>query len=91
MTRLTVTERGEVTLDENTLEHLGIRPGGKIVLDLLPGRRAELRADKQPASWEDLRGFFVGKTNGTKLTIDQINDAIASAGAEAGMSGLKKR
>jgi bifunctional DNA-binding transcriptional regulator/antitoxin component of YhaV-PrlF toxin-antitoxin module len=88
MSILTVTARGQVTFRKEVLHHLGIRPGEKITLDLLPGGRAELKAEKPKGSWEDLRGFFAGKTNGVRLTIEEINDAIAEAGSAAGMAGL---
>ena len=44
MTTLTVTERGQVTFRKVVLQHLGIQPGEKIELDLLPGDRAALKA-----------------------------------------------
>ena len=46
MTTLTVTIRGQVTFKKDVLRHLGIRPGDKIHLDLLPNGRAELQAEK---------------------------------------------
>lgn len=33
-------------------------------------------------------GILKGKTNGARLNIEEINEAIAEAGAEAGMGGL---
>lgn len=42
MTTLTVTARGQVTFRKEVLQHLGIKPGDKIELDLLPDGRAEL-------------------------------------------------
>jgi hypothetical protein len=33
-------------------------------------------------------GILEGKTNGARLSIGEINEAIAEAGAEAGMGGL---
>lgn len=36
MAILTVTARGQVTLKKEVLQHLGIKPGDKIELDLLP-------------------------------------------------------
>ncbi|TSA14994.1 MAG: AbrB/MazE/SpoVT family DNA-binding domain-containing protein, partial [Comamonadaceae bacterium] len=36
MTTLTVTARGQVTFRRDVLRHLGIQPGQKIELDLLP-------------------------------------------------------
>ena len=43
MTLLTVTARGQVTFRKDVLKHLGIRPGDKIRLELLPDGRAELK------------------------------------------------
>jgi bifunctional DNA-binding transcriptional regulator/antitoxin component of YhaV-PrlF toxin-antitoxin module len=84
MTTLTVTARGQVTFRKEVLQHLGIQPGEKIELDLLPGGRAELKASQPKGSFRDLHGFLKGKTNGQVLTIEEIDEAIAEAGAAAG-------
>ncbi|EGD19854.1 hypothetical protein XGA_1498, partial [Xanthomonas hortorum ATCC 19865] len=44
MTTLTVTARGQVTFRKDVLQHLGIRPGDKIELNLLPDGRGVLKA-----------------------------------------------
>ncbi len=85
MATLTVTARGQVTFRKDVLKHLGIRPGDKIRLDLLPDGRAELKADESEGSWDDLRNFFAGKTNGARFTIEELNHAIAEAGAAAAL------
>jgi bifunctional DNA-binding transcriptional regulator/antitoxin component of YhaV-PrlF toxin-antitoxin module len=87
MATLTVTSRGQVTIRKDVLQHLGIEPGGKIHIDLLPDGRAELRADNTKGTVRDLRGFLKGKTNGTHLSLDEIDEAIAEAGAQAGKGG----
>lgn len=84
MSTLTVTARGQVTFRKEVLQHLGIKPGEKIELDLLPDGRAELRATHPKGSFRDLRGILKGKTNGARLSIDEINEAIAEAGAKSG-------
>ena len=84
MTTLTVTARGQVTFRKDVLKHLGIQPGGKIRLDLLPDGRAELKADQPRGSWRELNGMLRGKGNGVRLSIEELNDAIADAGAAAG-------
>lgn len=91
MTTLTVTARGQVTFRKDVLKHLGIRPGDKIRLDLLPNGKAELAAEQPKGSWHELGGLLKGKGNGARLSIDELNDAIADAGADAGMRGLKRR
>ena len=87
MAQLSVTSRGQVTFRKDVLKHLGIQPGDKIRLDLLPGGRAELQAEQPTGSWADLRGILDGKTNGAILTIDEINEAIVESYVEAGMAG----
>lgn len=91
MTTLTVTARGQVTFRKDVLQHLGIRPGDRIRLDLLPDGRAELRADAPDGSWDDLQNFFTGKTNGARLSIEDIDDLIAEAGAAAGRTGADRK
>ena len=44
MTTLTVAARGQVTFRKEVLQHLGIKPGERIELELLPDGRAELKA-----------------------------------------------
>lgn len=84
MTTLTVTARGQVTFRKDVLQHLGIKPGERIELDLLPDGRAALRAIQQKASFRTLHGFLTGKTSGKVLTVEEMDDAIAEAGAAAG-------
>lgn len=90
MATLTLTARGQITLRKEVLQHLGIKPGEKIHMELLPGGRGEFRAETKKRPLSDLFGCLNGKTNGVVLTIDEINEAIAEAGAEAGMAGLER-
>ena len=87
MTTLTVTEQGQVTFRSDVLDHLGIRPGGKIRLNLLPNGRAELTAEQPQGSWDALQNFFAGETNGKQLSIEDLNEAIAEAAAAAVQAG----
>jgi hypothetical protein len=54
MVTLTVPKRGQVTFRKDALKHLGIQPGGKIRLDLLPAGRA---GRDQRGHTSDARGF----------------------------------
>jgi antitoxin PrlF len=40
-TTLTVTSKGQVTLRKDILRHLGVAPGQKIDIEMLPDRRLE--------------------------------------------------
>jgi bifunctional DNA-binding transcriptional regulator/antitoxin component of YhaV-PrlF toxin-antitoxin module len=73
---LTVTARGQVTFRKDLLKHLGLQPGQKIEVDLLPEGRFQVRAARPKGSIDDFIGFLAGKT--TKVaTIEEINEAIA--------------
>jgi antitoxin PrlF len=49
-TTLTITAKGQVTLRKEVLQHLGVKPGEKVIVDFLAAGRAELRAAKSTAS-----------------------------------------
>jgi hypothetical protein len=72
-----------VTFRKEVLRHLGVKPGEKIQVELLPGGELRGRAARPKGKIEDVFGMLAGKTN-VKLTIDEINEAIAVAGAAAG-------
>ena len=40
---LTVTAQGQITLGKEVLEHLGVRPGGRVDVDLLKTGRCGCR------------------------------------------------
>jgi bifunctional DNA-binding transcriptional regulator/antitoxin component of YhaV-PrlF toxin-antitoxin module len=73
---LTVTAKGQVTFRKDVLKHMGLQPGQKVELDLLPDGRIQLSAARPKGSIEDFIGCLAGKT--TKVaTIEEINEAIA--------------
>lgn len=79
-TLLTVTARGQVTFRKHVLQHLGIKAGEKIELDLLPDGRVSLRAVRPAGSIGAFVGFLAGKTKKV-ATLDEINDAAAQGWA----------
>lgn len=80
MTTLTVTSRGQVTFRKDILRHLGVKPGEKIELELLPGGKGMLRSAKPTGRIEDVFGMLAGKSK-TKLTIEEIKEATERAWA----------
>lgn len=76
MATLTVTARGQVTFRKDLLKHLGLQPGQKVEVDLLPEGRVQIRAARPKGSIDDFIGCLAGKT--TKVaSIEEINEAIA--------------
>lgn len=76
MTTLSVTTRGQVTFRKRILQHLGIEPGGKIELDLLPDGRGVIRAARPSGKVDSFIGMLAGRTKKI-ATIEEINDAAA--------------
>lgn len=78
--KLSVTERGQVTLRKDVLKHVGVKPGEKVELVLLPGGRAELRAAQPTGTINDFIGFLSGKTDKV-ATLEEIKRATEDAWA----------
>ena len=76
MTVLTVTARGQVTFRKDVLQHLGIKPGEKIELDLLPDGRGLLKAARPSGTIKGFFGLLAGRTKKV-ATIEEINEATA--------------
>ncbi|MBE2241727.1 MAG: AbrB/MazE/SpoVT family DNA-binding domain-containing protein [Burkholderiaceae bacterium] len=76
MATLTVTARGQVTFRKEVLQHLGIKPGEKIELDLLPDGRGVLKAARPAGSIKSFVGLLADRTRKV-ATIEEINDAAA--------------
>ncbi len=80
MAVLTVTARGQVTFRKDVLQHLGVEPGGKIVLELLPDGRGVLRAAKPAGTIEGFIGLLAGRTK-KAASIEEIGEAAAQGWA----------
>lgn len=72
MAILTVTARGQVTFRKDILAHLGIKPGEKIELDLLPDGRGILKAARTTGSIDGFVGLLAGQTKKI-ATIEEIS------------------
>ena len=83
MATLTVTARGQVTFRKEVLQHLGIKPGEKIELDLLPDGRGLLKAARPTGSIDAFVGMLAGRSKKV-ATIEEIGEASAR-----GWSGKK--
>ncbi len=73
MPTLKLTSRGQVTLRKDVLRHFGVKPGDKINLELLPGGKGVVQAERKKGNISDLAGFLKEKTNGVRLTVEEIN------------------
>ena len=72
---LTVTAKGQVTLLQSVLEHLGVGPGQKLGVALLPGGRVELRPVEDLSAITDLRGVLQ-RPGQRVVTLQDMQEAI---------------
>lgn len=82
MTLLTITAKGQVTLKQDLLKHLGVSPGEKIEADKLPDGRIVVRAVAQDGTIADFVGCLAQR-RGPKFTIDEMNEMAREGWAKA--------
>ena len=80
MTILTITAKGQVTIRQSLLKHLGVGPGQKIEADKLPDGRVVVRAARQNGTISDFIGCL-SRQYARPLTVDEINDVAAQGWA----------
>jgi bifunctional DNA-binding transcriptional regulator/antitoxin component of YhaV-PrlF toxin-antitoxin module len=80
MSTLTVTAKGQVTLRKELLEHLGVHPGEKITVDMLPDGRIEMKAEQSAGKISDVFGLLKNKTD-RSLSIEEIKAITADGWA----------
>ncbi|MEQ1930637.1 MAG: AbrB/MazE/SpoVT family DNA-binding domain-containing protein [Parvularculaceae bacterium] len=79
MSRLTITSKGQVTLRRDILDHLGVVPGQKIIVDKLPDGAVQVRA-APTGRIEDVFGLLKPK-KGLKISVDDMNEIAARSWA----------
>jgi len=76
MPKLTVTARGQVTFRKEVLQHLGIKAGEKIELELLPGGKGIVKAAHPSGTIDGFIGLLAGRKKKV-ATLEEINEAAA--------------
>lgn len=77
---LTVTSKGQVTLRKELLAHLGIQPGQRVDVEVLPGGRLELHAEQATGSINGFIGLLAG-CSARQASLAELNEAAASGWA----------
>jgi antitoxin PrlF len=76
MSTLTITSRGQVTFKKEVLQHLGLKPGDKLELDLLPDGRGLLKAAQATGKIDGVIGLLKGRSKKI-ATLEEIKEASA--------------
>ena len=75
-TALTVTSKGQVTLRKELLAHLGIHPGQRLEVEVLPDGRLELHAARATGDMDAVCGLLAGRTD-RRASLEEIAEAAA--------------
>ena len=89
MAIVSTTSRGQVTLRKEIFQHVGVRPGEKLEIELLPGGEFRGRAVRKKGRIEDVFGMLAGKTD-VKLTIEEMDEAIGEAVVAEFLRGVQR-
>ena len=79
MVRLKITSKGQVTLKKEVLDHLGVRPGDDVEVDLLPKGRLSVKGPDK-GKIEDFFGSLKNVHN-LHFTIEEMGEEIEKAWA----------
>lgn len=80
---LKVSRKGQLTLRKELLRHLGIAPGQRLEVQVLPGGRLELQAERPRGTITGFVGQLAGRNQRT-ASLEELNAAAA-----AGWAGLE--
>lgn len=83
---MTVTARGQFTLNKRGMNHLGIRPGEKVTVSMEPDRTLRITPAKQKLSLDEVLES-ISKYDVGSASIEEINRLVASGYARAAQEG----
>ncbi|MEH2531285.1 antitoxin component of MazEF toxin-antitoxin module [Bradyrhizobium sp. AZCC 1588] len=76
MATLIVSAEGQIALDKDLLEHLGVQCGQQVSVEKLSDGRLAIKACRPKGSISDTFGFL-RREGSPSLSIDEINEAAA--------------
>ena len=74
-TELTITAKGQVTLRQAVLDHLGLKPGDKVAVSLLGGGRVELQPAATGHDLRSVRGRL-RRPGRSAVSLEEMQQAI---------------
>jgi antitoxin component of MazEF toxin-antitoxin module len=80
MTTLTVTTKGQITLRQDLLKHLGVVPGQKVEVHKLPDGTLTMEANLHDGDVNDFIACL-HKPNLPVVSIEELNETIAQGWA----------
>ncbi len=88
MNLMTITAKGQFTLNKQLMEHMKVKPGDKIIIEKLPDGTLQLKSEVSLSKLSDLCGFIKSDIN---LSDSDIQEVIAQSYLDRGLSGLDNK
>lgn len=82
---LTLTAKGQLTLRQEVRDHLGVRPGQKLSVELLPDGRVALKPAGQKADVSGLFGLLY-EPGRPALSLEEMQEAMEAAVVDSVLS-----
>lgn len=83
---MTITARGQFTLNKRSMSHLGIRPGEKVTVSMEPDRTIKISPAKRKLSLDEVLAR-IGKYDVGAAPVEEINRLISEGYARSGNGG----
>ena len=80
MSTLTITAKGQITLRQDLLKHLGVAPGQQVEVHKLPDGTLTIGSHTQDGDVNDFIACL-HKPNTPVISIDEMNEVIAQSWA----------
>ena len=77
---LTITAKGQVTLQRAVLDHLGLKPGDKVGVSMTRDRRVELAPTSVAHDLSGARGLL-RRSGQRRVTLQEMQEAIEAGRA----------
>jgi antitoxin component of MazEF toxin-antitoxin module len=87
MDLMTLTAKGQCTFRKQLLEHMGVKPGEKLVVQKLSDGSLKIQAKAREIPLSELQGCIETLISASD---DEITEAIAKGYINSGTSGLER-
>ena len=86
---LALSRTGQFTVNKAMLNHLGVKPGDRVAVELLPDASFRVSAASKKRPLSELRGAFREKFGtAPSLSLEDIERAIEEGCLASGMAGI---
>jgi antitoxin component of MazEF toxin-antitoxin module len=84
-----LSRTGQFTVNKTLLNHLGVKPGDRVSVELLPDATLKVSATSKKRPLSELRGAFRDLFGVVELSLEDMERAIEEGCLASGMAGME--